>query len=132
MLRGPWPLAGVILGHRHAAVRAVEIEIFHRDQLRTGGSRARQDAALEGRELLGPAVVVARVGAVVDVGGPSADLAGIGRVGGIAAHDLDGGRQVLACAAVGDDADTFTLLQEDVDHRRADRAIAVDDVQLGC
>ena len=64
-------------GHRldqwPAVRRAVGVEVVEHDEPGAGARRSGEDAALQGRELLGPAGVVARVEAEVDDVGAVAD-----------------------------------------------------------
>src|SRR3954471_5298837 len=91
-----------ILGHCHATVRAIHVQVLHYNQLGATGSRALQYAALERRELLGPALVVDWIGAVVDMGRTCADTPRVNWVGGVAAHHLGLHWEMLARSAARD------------------------------
>ena len=130
MLRDPWPRSGIAFGHRHAAMRPVHVQVLHDDQLGAGRGRAGQDAALERRELLRPAVVVGRVGAVVDVARARAHAARVGRLGRVPAHHLDGLGQRAPRSAARDDADPLSLREQCFDDGQADRSVAEHDVEL--
>src|SRR3954470_9961926 len=96
----PLTIHGHSLGDRKPAVRAVYVQVFDHDELCASGRRAFQNTALERWELLGPAVIIGRIRAVVDVGRALACPSRVGWVGCIPAYNLSLRRQVFARAAV--------------------------------
>ena len=84
-------LAAIVSTSAPAVGRAVGVEVVQDDEPGTGAGGTGQDAALERRELLGPALVVHRVEAEVDDVRALADRGGERRVGGVPADDLGAG-----------------------------------------
>ena len=73
--------------------RAVHVQVLEDDELGVGCLGGAEHGALEGRELLGPAVVVGRVEAEVHGVGVGSHVAGEVEVGGVTADRLDAGER---------------------------------------
>ena len=119
-------VGGHRLDQRPALGRTVGVEVVQDDEPGAGAGGTREDASLQRRELLAPAVVVHRVETEVDDVRSRADPDGEGGVGGVPT-DHDGTWEGAAAVAVdGDDvvAGGDELLDEGV----ADLAGTEDDV----
>nr|WP_246456249.1 hypothetical protein [Nocardioides mesophilus] len=141
---GPHPGADPAVGVRRrvrqtlvqrAVHDAVRVEVADDRQHRTGALGGGEEAGGQGRPELLPAVVVARVGGVVDHGGSPGcrgEGVGVGGVDGDGLHPGVGGvdpRGSVAGAA--EHPDLVPGIGEQAGEGRADRAGADDDVQLG-
>src|SRR3954454_5165115 len=119
------------LAHWHTAVWPVHVQVLHDDEPGARRGRTSQDATLQWRELLWPAVVIRSVGAVVDVRRSSTNSARILRVRRVSTHHFDGFRQRAARAAARRDTDPLAAAEQSLDNRRADWSGTEDNVEFG-